>query len=93
MSNEIVMENESETNALDTGLYEVTTYRCGQQTKAVCIVDQPQGDWWYALNDGLLDVGPFASEQTALDAAVKSLNLYRDVMGGKVDQIVHRRMH
>jgi hypothetical protein len=86
------IENDIERcNALNTGDYVVTTYRCSKQSKEVCRVDHPAGDWWYALNDGLLDVGPFISETAAVEAAVNSLDDYRYQMGGKVSSIQHGR--
>ncbi|SFP94855.1 hypothetical protein SAMN05216330_112143 [Bradyrhizobium sp. Ghvi] len=62
------------------------TFECWRRADGieVCLVDHPAGDWWYSLNDGCLDVGPFASEAAAVEEATQSLEHYRRVMGGKV---------
>lgn len=73
------------------GDYVITTYRCAEQTKAVGVVDQPAGNWWYALNDGLLDVGPFISEEAAVEAALRSLEAYARDMGGYFRSVSHRK--
>lgn len=57
--------------------YEITVYRSVDPVKeglrnAVCD-DGPGGEWWWALNDGLADVGPYPSENAALQAACRAL--------------------
>jgi hypothetical protein len=47
----------------------------------VCLSDHPNGDWWYSLNDGCLDVGPFISEQAARDDAIEGTADYAAING------------
>jgi hypothetical protein len=41
--------------------------------KEVCLAGEPAGDWWWHINDGHLDVGPFASEEAAFADALDTL--------------------
>jgi hypothetical protein len=70
-------------NALVTGDYVITPYRLqGEQTKEVCILrGHDEGEWWYSLNNGLLDVGRFASREAAIEEAKYSIDQYHRVMG------------
>jgi hypothetical protein len=75
-------------NALVTGDYVITPYRLqGEQTKAVCILKGQEGEWWYSINDGLLDVGPFASREAAIEWAMNSIDEYHRYMGGHVRSV------
>jgi hypothetical protein len=56
-------------NAIHTGHYEVSAY-------------QNADGWHYRLNDGLFDVGPYPSEQEAVEAAMCDLRELR--FGGEV---------
>ena len=47
-------------NAIHTGHYEVRAYQNAE-------------GWHYHLNDGLFDVGPYPSEQEAVEAAIGDL--------------------
>jgi hypothetical protein len=84
----------AEDNALVTGNFVIRPYRLqGEQTKEVCILDGHEtGEWWYSLNDslldvGLLDVGRFTSREAAIEDAMESIEHYRQVMGGKVRSV------
>jgi hypothetical protein len=86
-----------------TGHFEITPYRHGgklvaddeylgkpmytRDGKHICGSKKPEGDWYYALNDGHLDVGPFISREAAIADATRSIEHYRDVMGGPVRSI------
>jgi hypothetical protein len=77
-----------EENALVTGDYVITPYCLqGEQTKAVCILKGQEGEWWYSLNDGLLDVGRFASREAAIEWAMNSIDEYHRYMGGNVRSV------
>lgn len=45
----------------------------------VCLSNEPAGDWWWHLDDGCLDVGPFISEQAALIDCAASLGEFEKV--------------
>jgi len=42
--------------------------------KPVCLSNEPAGDWWWHLDDGHLDVGPFISEYAALTDCLESIS-------------------
>ena len=69
-------------NALVTGDYVISPYRLqGEQSKEVYILKgHDKGEWWYNLNDGLKDVGRFASREAAIKEATYSIE-YRGLMG------------
>jgi site-specific DNA-methyltransferase (adenine-specific) len=46
------------------------------------------GDWYYHLNDGHLHVGPFTNRAVAITEAKRSIEGYRDVVGGRVRSII-----
>ncbi len=60
----------------------ITTYRTAAQSKKVMEPKHPEGEWYFTLNDGLPDVGPFISEGFALRCAIKTLFDYDVVCGG-----------
>jgi hypothetical protein len=41
--------------------------------KEICLSDHPAGDWYFHLNDGRLDVGPFISREAAIADARESI--------------------
>jgi hypothetical protein len=75
-------------------------YRRGEKTEIYVprelqeIVDRggSAGDWYFALNDGHIDVGVFTSEDAALADAKKSIDHYHDVMCGATAEIIGKLM-
>jgi hypothetical protein len=78
-----------EENALVTGDYVIMSYRLlGDPTNKVYILDgHERGEWWYSLNDGLLDVGRFASREAAIEQATNWIEQYRRDLGGYVRSV------
>jgi hypothetical protein len=78
-----------EENALVTGDYVIMPYRLlGDPTNEVYILDgHDEGEWWYSLNDGLLDVGRFASREAAIEQATNWIEQYRRDLGGYVRSV------
>src|SRR4051812_26640900 len=59
----------------------ITTYRAIFQSKEVAAPPEPAGDWYWGLDDGNLDMGPYIDERAAFEAAMKSLHSYYNFAG------------
>ena len=53
--------------------YVITVYRSSAPPDEFCEAENPAGDWYWNLDDGLLPVGPYLTEEGARSAALKAI--------------------
>jgi hypothetical protein len=60
---------------------------CRGETQIYTPIMPPQGEWYYCLNDGCIDVGPFVDRDTAIAHAKRGIRSFQYAMGGLVNSI------
>jgi hypothetical protein len=60
--------------------YVISLYQAARPPEEFCDTDNPQGDWYWNLDDGHLPVGPYPTERAAREAALQSISEYHEVM-------------